>query len=300
MFSLYINDLPSVCPDVSVQMYADDTVVYVHGKNISQVAEKLTKSMDNITAWLKQSCLQLNTSKRVEMFFTKSNKNFSVEPNIFVSGERLQIMSEYKYLGVLIDSKLSFTSHVKRVCNRIKFNLMNFRHIRHQMSTQAAKMYMHSMILSHITYCLPIWSQAGVTSLNPLQSLYKQTVKILDKKPIISHHCPILQKHRLLSWENMVKYSNLCLLYKIINGLSSPPLHQFVNIRTADHSRTRGAARGDCVIPFRKSVFGHTSFSVRAATEWNRIPLIIRNQNTYCIFKNHLKKWLLEFQICQH
>lgn len=112
---------------------------------------------------------------------------------------------------------------------------MNFRHIRHQMSTQAAKMYMHSMILSHITYCLPIWTQAGVTSLNPLQSLNKQTVKILDKKPIIYHHCPILQKNSLLSWENVIKYSNLCLLYKIISGLSSPPLHQFINIRTADH-----------------------------------------------------------------
>lgn len=205
-------------------MYADDTVVYAFGKNVSQVAEKLTTSMDNITAWLKRSCLQLNTSKTVAMFFTNSLKNFSVEPDIFVSGERLQIVSEYKYLGVIFDSKLSFTSHVKRVCNRIKFNLSNFRHIHHQMSTQAAKMYMHSMILSHVTYCLPIWSHASVTSLKPLQSLYKRTVKILDKKPIVSHHCPILQKHRLLSWENMVKYSNLSSLqnYSWVIISSSP------------------------------------------------------------------------------
>ncbi len=216
LFTLYINDLPSVCSDVSVQMYADDTVVYVHGSNVSQVAEKITNSMVNITAWLKHSCLQLNTSKTVAMFFTKYNTNFSVEPDVFVSGERLQIVSEYKYLGVLIDSKLSFKSHVKRVCNRIKFNLNNFRYIRHQMSTQAAKMYTYSMIFSHIIYCLPIWSLASVTSLKPLQSLYKRTVKILDKKPSIFHHCPILQKYRLLSWENMVKYSNLCLVYKII------------------------------------------------------------------------------------
>ncbi len=83
--------------------------------------------MVNITAWLKHSCLQLNTSKTVAMFFTKSNNNFSVEPGVFVSGERLQIVSEYKYFGVLIDSKLSFKSHVKRVCNRIKFNLSNFQ-----------------------------------------------------------------------------------------------------------------------------------------------------------------------------
>lgn len=127
LFPLYINDLPSVCPDVSVQMYADDTVVYVHGSNITQVAEKLTNSMVNITAWLKHSCLQLNTSKTVAMLFTKSNNNFSVKPGVFLSGERLQIVLEYKYLGVLIDSKLSFKSHIKRACNQIKFNLSNFR-----------------------------------------------------------------------------------------------------------------------------------------------------------------------------
>ncbi len=87
------------------------------------------------------------------------------------------------------------------------------------MSTQAAKMYTHSMLFSHITYCLPIWSHTIVTSLKHLQSLYKRTVKIMDKKPSISHHCPILHKHRLLSWENMVKYSNLCLVYKMIHDL---------------------------------------------------------------------------------
>lgn len=51
----------------------------------------------------------------------------SVEPDVFVSGERLQVVSEYKHLGVLIDSKLSFKAQVKNVGNRVKFNLSNFR-----------------------------------------------------------------------------------------------------------------------------------------------------------------------------
>ena len=29
MLNMYINDLPSVCPSVNVQMYADDTVLHV-------------------------------------------------------------------------------------------------------------------------------------------------------------------------------------------------------------------------------------------------------------------------------
>ncbi len=47
------------------------------------------------------------------------------------------------------------------------------------------------MIFSHITYCLTTWSQASNTSLKPILSLYKQTLKVLDKKTIHYHHCDI-------------------------------------------------------------------------------------------------------------
>ncbi len=59
------------------------------------------------------------------------------------------------------------------------------------MSTKAAKMFMHSMIFSHITYYLTLWSQASNTSLKPILSIYKQTLKVLDKKTIHYHHCDI-------------------------------------------------------------------------------------------------------------
>ena len=77
---------------------------------------------------LKHSCLQLNTSKTVAMFFSKTHSSLSDEPDILVSGERLQIVPEYKYLGVILDSNLSFSCHAKLVSNRIKFALSNFRH----------------------------------------------------------------------------------------------------------------------------------------------------------------------------
>lgn len=221
------------------------------------------------------------------MFFCKS-KNSSAEPDVFVSGERLQVVA-VKYLGVLLDSRLSFKAQVKKVCNRVKFNISNFRFIRHYMSTEAANMYMHSMVLSHITYCLTTFSQANATTLKPLQSLYNQTLKILDKKSIRYHHCPILVKYKLLSWDNLTVYLNACLMYKIIRGLTSPPLSQFVSIRTAAYRLTRGAARGDCIIPFRSSAFSQSAFSITAAKEWNSIPISIRELPTYSAYRANLK-----------
>ena len=41
--------------------------------------------------------------------------------------------------------------------------LIHFRHIRHKLPIHAAKLFMHSMILSHLSHCATIWSQASVT-----------------------------------------------------------------------------------------------------------------------------------------
>ncbi len=110
LFSLYVNDLPNVCLISDIQMYADDTVVFVHANSADQAAVQLTNSTLKITEWLKHNCLQLNLSKTVCMFFNKS-KSCCAEPDVVIDGERLQVVSDFKYLGVYIDSNLTFRSH---------------------------------------------------------------------------------------------------------------------------------------------------------------------------------------------
>ncbi len=200
----------------------------------------------------------------------------------------------------MLDSNLTFKYHVKKVCRILRVTLGNFRHLRNHMSTEAAKMYMFSLITSHINYCLPTWATANATTLNPLISLYKQALKILDKKSRSFHHCTILNKYRLLSWNNLVLFKNCCLMYKIRHSLAPPSLCSLIQFRSPATSGTRGAARGDCELPLRKTSFGQSVFSCRAGKEWNTIPQSIRESISYSSFKVKLKKWLIEKQICQH
>ena len=55
-------------------------------------------------------------------FYDRKNGN---QPDIIVNGERIQTVSHFNYLGITVDSQLSFKKHVKQVCNRVKFNLRN-------------------------------------------------------------------------------------------------------------------------------------------------------------------------------
>ena len=94
-------------------MYADDTVVHVHAKTKDLAAAKLTTAMDQITNWLNHSCLQLNVNKTIGMFFTKRQCN--IMSNITISGQNISIVPQFKYLGIIIDSTLSFKAHIKKV-----------------------------------------------------------------------------------------------------------------------------------------------------------------------------------------
>ena len=113
------------------------------------------------------------------------------------------------------------------------------------------------MILPHLTYCLTSWAQACCTTSKPIQSVYKQALKVLDKKPNSHHHCYILRKHELLSWENLVQYADVCLVFKILNALAPLPLSIFVKQKTQNHGSrsTRSAMRGDCIVPKEKYIW---------------------------------------------
>ena len=68
---------------------------------------------------------------------------------------------------------------------------------------------------------------------------------------------------------------------------------QFVNIGTTAHRFARGTARGDCIIPLRKSTFSQSAFSAKAALERNSIPATIRELDTSSLFRAHLRKWFI-------
>ncbi len=69
------------------------------------------------------------------------------------------------------------------------------------------------------TSCTVCTSNAHSAATKALESLHKQALKTLDKKPFRFHHCHILKKYKLLSGENLIIYKNICLVYRILNSL---------------------------------------------------------------------------------
>ena len=139
-------------------MYADDAVIFTHAKNYQEIASTLTSAMAHIDDSFMSSPSHVSTLtlKTVCMAFTKQNMKVS-HSNVFLRGQELEFVSEFKYLGVIYDSTLTFKSHVKKVANKVQFNLQNVKQVRPFLDTKAAKLFLYTIIFSHIEYCFINW-----------------------------------------------------------------------------------------------------------------------------------------------
>ena len=63
LFIAYINDLPLAVQGCSVELYADDTLVYFASKSVSEIQAQLTSGLTYVLSWLQANFLIHNLEK---------------------------------------------------------------------------------------------------------------------------------------------------------------------------------------------------------------------------------------------
>ena len=131
MFSLYMNDLPSVVKFSSVESYVDDTKVYLScsSENIDSCLAKVSEDLRLIASWCCTNKLLINPDKtKLILFGTK--QLLSKVPDIRVPflGQHLIPVSSVKDLGIILDSNLTFNEHVNTLTSSLISILSRVRH----------------------------------------------------------------------------------------------------------------------------------------------------------------------------
>ena len=106
LFILYINDICNVSKLLELILFADDTNSFYTGANLEDISKVISTELDKINGWFSLNKLSLNVSKTNYMIF--SNKKLaSTKANIYFNGQKISEVSDTKFLGVIIDKKLS-------------------------------------------------------------------------------------------------------------------------------------------------------------------------------------------------
>src|SRR5690606_1436618 len=105
--------------------YADDIAVIIEGRYPDTVSELMQAAVSTLENWCLEKELSINPLKAEVMAFTRLRRLEGLNtPSMF--GASLKKVSTVKYLGVVLDEKLTWNAHVDRLVKRAKSSLIYY------------------------------------------------------------------------------------------------------------------------------------------------------------------------------
>ena len=142
LFTIYINDLIDHVQS-RINFYADDTIIYDVDPDVVQ------RDLTSIYNWCNINLLTINCKKSQWMKTDIISKRNDDDITFTLGDTPLEKVSEYKYLGMTVDSLLTFQSYRETLINRVNLKVSYFRKIRKYLTLDSALIIYKCTILSY-------------------------------------------------------------------------------------------------------------------------------------------------------
>ena len=222
LFLIYVNDLPSIT-DLKIIQYADDTCTiipfkYTSDHNKLQLAVKtINNKLNLIYRWLAANKLSLNITKTKYTLFHYKQKKIDKNPNIEINNTSLLHVDHYKFLGIFIDSTLSWDTHINYISIKLSKTIGLMSKLKTFFPKHILLNIYNSLVLSHINYGITCWSFGHC---NRIETLQKRAIRIANKSPLYkSHTIPICKQLKLLQFKDLTDLAILKFYYKLQNNM---------------------------------------------------------------------------------
>lgn len=119
LWNAYICDLPEIITQSRCSLFADDTAVWCTGKTYEDCRTRLQEDVGTIDDYCKTHSIKINPERTV--LLPMGYKPWTAEEQeLVVNDTTVQASRSAKFLGVTIDSRLSFVSQAEAVVRRIQ------------------------------------------------------------------------------------------------------------------------------------------------------------------------------------
>ena len=174
-YIIYANDLPKIVKNCEIALYADDTVLFTANRDFQRSVSYLQEDMNLLNMWCLDNGIMANTDKTKVMIFGNPTVLTKLPQfDITMNSVSLQVVSAYKYLGITLDSQLSFNQHVGKIISSVSAKLKQFQRTRSFLNTKAALMVYKNMLLPMLEY--------GDVFLSAASDINRKRLQVLQNK----------------------------------------------------------------------------------------------------------------------
>ena len=304
LFLIHINDLPDGLTSMC-KIFADDTSLFSKVLDVNESAKTLNIDLEKINQWAFQWKMQFNPDPNKQanqvIFSRKMNNNLSYLPVKF-NGNNITKCSDQKHLGVVLDSKLDFNTHIDQKIKKYNKLMGLMKRLSVHLPRSALLTIYKSFIRPHLDYGDILYNKPNNENFqNKIEQVqYRACLAITNAIRGTSRE----RLYNELGLHSLIERcwrSKLIFFYKIMKGLLPEYLFSYLDFSTQEKYSLR-LSTTSMIRPFssKKKFFKNTFFPY-CISEWNKLTVEIKNVKSINIFKKLIlikKKENSIFSIC--
>jgi hypothetical protein len=292
LFIIYTNDLPTNLSFCKSILFADDTNLFKTSKNLDDLFIQANFDLQIITEWFQSNQLSLNTSKTHYILFTLSTKNTS-EYHIQLAGEIIERKQYVRFLGLIVDERLSWKYHANYVSGRLTSALFALRRTKNLASRDNLLTLYYSLFYSHISYGLILWGSATKTVKNKIIIMQKKAIRLITGSHYNAHTTPLFSELKALKFEDIYELQLGKFIYCLYQNNIPKPLQSFFSINSDTHNYNTRNLNNPC-IPLHKSNVTAMSIFSKSYKLWYNMELDLKSTVSLSVFSHRYKKYILQ------
>ena len=229
-FLVYINDLVDNV-HCDVRMFADDTSLFSVVNEVNRTAEDLNRDLETVRLWAWQWKMQFNADKTEEIIFScKRRKPF--HPPLSLGSNEINTKSEHKHLGLTLDSKLNFESHIREASLKARRGIGMIKYLSKYVSRNVLDQIYKLYVRPHLDYGDIIYHRYDPE----MQSAFTQRLEHIQYSAALAvtgawRGTSRQRLYEELGWENLYQrrwYRRLCHFFNVKKSQS--PHYLFAEI----------------------------------------------------------------------
>lgn len=227
LFVIYVNDIVDIVTEnQKIVNYADDTSLLVSGKSLNSVIENSETLLKNINEWMLGNHLFINKEKTNFVLFRSARSNLNIPETIAINDNNVTLAKNTKFLGVLIDENITWSSQIELVVGKLNKACYTIRFLSNYVNEQVLKTIYYSNFYSVMRFNILNWGSS--TELTKVFLLQKRTVRILKKMKFNQSCRGVFRSNNLLTAPAIYIYESIMHLFKNKNDYEIfKPSHQY-------------------------------------------------------------------------
>jgi len=289
LFLLYINDF-HLCSNIfDFHLFADDASLFYKHKNLTSLQTNANVELGNIYAWLCANKLTLNITKSNYVLFHPSQRKVPLDPELYINNNQLKQEKYIKYLGILIDSNLSWKPHINYILSKVKRNCGILCKIRYFVDLRTRVQLYYSLIYPFLIYGILAWGSTYPTTLDPLFKLQKKVMRVITFSNFDERSSPLFKRLNVIKLNDIAFLYISVFMYKYHHSLLPTAFNNFfTKVRDVHKYNTRLSSKSSYALPKPRTNYAIFNIRFQGVKIWNSL-----SDNTKVLSKSLFKNTII-------